>query len=770
MPANNKKSSVKNSDLQHPILTRSQKSRQNIDKALASEGDIIHGESIYSNLTSGDQSILNGSNVVQNFRSETSITLTPSATVTVRKGSLPCSTTTPLSTSYCNLSILTRESLLDTSSFSSSLNHCKSSLQAAKTDIFEDDFCTDGTSAVKHDGHTTLTGPNILSGSISGSNHSSVVYNDSHCSPPIDGVDLPNSSTPAPSHPLNRSFPELNLSHEGKLDKIISLIETNSAEIKSLRTDFNFFKSTQTKVLLDCEKKLKGFDERLNSEINTVKLNCQESLARVKSEIQQEILSKFDQCSCEQADMYDYVDDRINEKFCELDDHVAPRLVTAGINIDKQINSCKESLQSSVSNHVQSYLSSVEGKEYLTGIMTSHTSPSSSTCQLIDDAYTQLRSEVMEIIGQLKFMQCQFIEELRLVKENGSFVTVASGVSDTQITSKKIDKITAWVESLQHQLAASSKVVSSLDLKSRKANLIFDGIPEEPKEDLFHILGSLLNQFVPGFDFNSIDNAFRLGKSSINDNSSRRVLVSFNSTQAREAVLGLSGVIARAGPPGGRIYINEDIPEDVKRRRADVFKYVNYMYEKGHNIVQKGDCVLLNNTLYKYEDLSSMPKGMTLADSRTIAKKGVIAFQSPHSPFSNLYIAPIKRNGIIYQSAEHAFQHAKAVHCKDHVLARAILCEPNPFDAMAIGKRVEITDDWPDCQLNVMSKILQAKLEQVPAFHNALKSSDKHHLVENTRSLYWGAGTPYNSDRIFNRTYPGKNKLGYLLEEIREKF
>lgn len=132
----------------------------------------------------------------------------------------------------------------------------------------------------------------------------------------------------------------------------------------------------------------------------------------------------------------------------------------------------------------------------------------------------------------------------------------------------------------------------------------------------------------------------------------------------------------------------------------------------------------------------------------------------------NLHIAPIKRNGFIYQSAEHAFQHAKAVHCKDYVLPRAILLEPNPFDAMAIGKRVDITDDWPDCQLNVMSNILQAKLEQVPAFHNALKAYDKHHLVKNMRSLYWGAGTPYNSDRIFDCSYPGKNKLGYLLEEI----
>lgn len=73
-------------------------------------------------------------------------------------------------------------------------------------------------------------------------------------------------------------------------------------------------------------------------------------------------------------------------------------------------------------------------------------STSNSTCQLIDDAYTQLRSEVVEIIGQLKFMQCQFIQDLQVLKENNSFETVAPCISDTQIVSKKIDKITAWVE------------------------------------------------------------------------------------------------------------------------------------------------------------------------------------------------------------------------------------------------------------------------------------------------------------------------------------
>lgn len=151
-------------------------------------------------------------------------------------------------------------------------------------------------------------------------------------------------------------------------------------------------------------------------------------------------------------------------------------------------------------------------------------------------------------------------------------------------------------------------------------------------------------------------------------------------------------------------------------------------------------------------------------------KNGVLAFQSPHSPLSNLFVAPIKNNGIVYPSAEHAFQHEKAIFCNDLALAQAILRDPCPFEAMATGKRVATNKEWQSIQLTVMEKILRLKLEQVPAFVNELKASENHYLVENTRSPYWGSGTPFNSPSIFCRQFPGQNRLGKLLVHIRDNF
>lgn len=286
-------------------------------------------------------------------------------------------------------------------------------------------------------------------------------------------------------------------------------------------------------------------------------------------------------------------------------------------------------------------------------------------------------------------------------------------------------------------------------------------------EDLFLTIGSLLMKFVSGFDTRFIENAFRLGRNAPSDRYPRRVLVVFNSLGIRDAVLNAAGNIAKAGPPGGKIYVNNDLPNEIKRRRADVYKYVQYMSGEGNTITQKGDSLQINNTVNKFEELSSMPPGMTLADSRTIKKNGVIAFQSPHSLLSNLYPCTIKRNGLSYKSADYAFQHAKALVCKDHAHAKAKLNEPSPFDAMAIGKSIEVTEDWNACQLDEMACILRLKMDQIPACSSLLTTTDRCHLVENYRSTFWGAGTPYNSELIFRRNYPGQNRLGLLMEQVR---
>lgn len=271
-------------------------------------------------------------------------------------------------------------------------------------------------------------------------------------------------------------------------------------------------------------------------------------------------------------------------------------------------------------------------------------------------------------------------------------------------------------------LRSKNKHLESLELKSRELNLIIDGMFEIPNENTFNYVCSLLFKFIPHFDSSMIEHAYRLGNYHPKK-PSRRILITTKSCSAREWILDHANSIADAGLPGARIFINEDIPETIKRRRSDIYKYIQFLKEKGVQATQ-----------------------------------------------SNLFPAPMKRTGIVYPSAEHAVQHAKAVYCKEFSLAQSILDNPCPFEAMATGKRVPHNAKWQSIQLQAIEEILRMKLEQVPEFTAELKSTANHILVENTRSLFWGSGTPYNSPSIFCVQFPGKNHLGRLLSHIRDNY
>lgn len=530
------------------------------------------------------------------------------------------------------------------------------------------------------------------------------------------GASFSITSTPTQTTSNTPTDPtQLKQTKDEKIDKLLLLMENNSVEMTNLRLDLSASHANLRRINIDCNKRIDLFEDKLSTEVTKMHDRCDDIISQLESTID----SKVSEINPLISGLQTSMQVEIENKITALNRKLSSKVSQTEKSLDSKIEECNDSLLVSVKEVVKSYLVSEEGIKALSqvtnGLLEKLGFNLNPNSVLVDkmretgkESLSELRSELTGLIDDLKSMQSNFSEELLSIKnsvkkfenEHADFTQVYTTSKEAQVVNKKIDKLAVWLDTLQQNLSVKSKLISKLDLKSRKLNLIFDGIVESSNEDICSFVGSLLTRFVPNFDDNSIETAFRLGKSYPADRSPRRVLVSFTTTTVRDVVLSCAGIIARAGPPGGKIYINEDIPEDLKRRRADVHKYVAYMSEKGYKIAQKGDSVVLNDTLYKYEDLTAMPKGMGLVDSRTVIKNGVVSFQSPHSPLSNLFPAPIKCNGITFQSAEHAFQHAKAVHCKDFVRAKTILNDPCPFEAMATGKRVEAKNDWASIQSN----------------------------------------------------------------------
>lgn len=105
-------------------------------------------------------------------------------------------------------------------------------------------------------------------------------------------------------------------------------------------------------------------------------------------------------------------------------------------------------------------------------------------------------------------------------------------------------------------------------------------------------------------------------------------------------------------------------------------------------------------------------------------------------------------------------------------IAADIMRAPRAYDAMCLGQRVtheaSNTSRWDDERLNVMRLILALKYNASKDFREKLDISNDRHIVEATQHTFWGSGLPPKDTANHPMdSWPGQNKLGHLLMELR---
>lgn len=140
------------------------------------------------------------------------------------------------------------------------------------------------------------------------------------------------------------------------------------------------------------------------------------------------------------------------------------------------------------------------------------------------------------------------------------------------------------------------------------------------------------------------------------------------------------------------------------------------------------------------------------------------ANEKPYGAFSNLYKRNIEFEGIIFPTAEHAYQAGKA---RKPAVRDWLMAAPSPsLLAMAAhGLYVwDIAPDWSKTKFDRMKRVLLAKYTQHEDLRELLLSSGTARLVESA-----------TVDNAVNRVWgevngKGKNMLGILLMEVRAEF
>lgn len=254
---------------------------------------------------------------------------------------------------------------------------------------------------------------------------------------------------------------------------------------------------------------------------------------------------------------------------------------------------------------------------------------------------------------------------------------------NSKITEKSTHSDIAYGR-LQTDLEDTKQQLRSSDIKQRKLNLIFEGIPEEnneyPKQTIYNlILKSDVLDDIPDFDA-----AYRLGKFISGQN--RPILVSFYSVSDKDLVLHNAARIKK-GSEMDSLWINRDHPEITRRQIANTRRCYNLMKINKHECQLHGTSITYKNKVYHYKDLNNLPKGSCLEDTHLIpCDNGQgICFQGDLAYLSNMYPAKFIYKQKPFLSAEQAFQWSRALNSGETLKAYDILHSLNAFKAKSIG-------------------------------------------------------------------------------------
>lgn len=128
-----------------------------------------------------------------------------------------------------------------------------------------------------------------------------------------------------------------------------------------------------------------------------------------------------------------------------------------------------------------------------------------------------------------------------------------------------------------------------------------------------------------------------------------------------------------------------------------------------------------------------------------------------HDFLSNFYDAPVRYNGILYPTREHAYQAQKSGNNRVQQIFAKL---DTPQEAKTLGRAIRVREDWDTIKDLVMFNIVYACFTQNPELALKLVETGNRELIEDNHwnDTYWGV---CNGE--------GQNKLGKILMQVRDR-
>ena len=305
-----------------------------------------------------------------------------------------------------------------------------------------------------------------------------------------------------------------------------------------------------------------------------------------------------------------------------------------------------------------------------------------------------------------------------------------------------------------------------LETYLRRQNLVIEGVNESENEDVQNKVTNLLaDKCKIVLRAIEIDKIHRYGKSVAGR--PRPIIIRFMSHSSRDRILftyrGLKD-------KPSNLFVNEDLPYEIKTRRADVRAVANQAKSVGARVKLQGDRVVIDSKVYTFNTLKHVPAKYSLESARTVrVNEDTTAFYSKYAILSNFYPANFSVDGVTYSSIEQLFQCKKVMAAGRDDLASRIMNETDCVIMKRLGDSLHPPhgSTWESDKLEIMKLAVYEKFRQNPQLQDALLTTGNTTLVEATRDFFWGAGDTTNSIEVRTKTWKGRNHLGEILMNVR---
>jgi ribA/ribD-fused uncharacterized protein len=163
-------------------------------------------------------------------------------------------------------------------------------------------------------------------------------------------------------------------------------------------------------------------------------------------------------------------------------------------------------------------------------------------------------------------------------------------------------------------------------------------------------------------------------------------------------------------------------------------------------------------------------------NNQSTERKKVRVVKGEDDPCSNFFKFTFVFKGVIFDSAEKAFQYFKALKGNCIGLCQKIQMAPNALAAKRLGRQIPGDTEDMAFEYDLMYEILAEKLKQCRSFRDALRDSIGSALLHSTYEgvdTWWTTGLNYwDADahhRWLQRPSVGMNVFGDMLTHVREQ-